>query len=207
MAQADRVSIGARVPRSGNRLRQKLGAAILRSHGWRLDVQLPDEPKLVVLAAPHTSNWDFVFLLAGIFALDLRMSLLAKSSLFVGPFGPMMRAAGALPVDRSSAKGMVTQIADTFAANEQLLLGITPEGTRKRVVHWKSGFWQIARTANVPMACCYIDYATRTVGIGPVLMAGEDFDRDLAVIQAFFRTVTPHTPANFATAQDDAANV
>ena len=196
------MDIGHQVPRSRRPFRRWLGKLILHSLGWQLDVKLPDVPKMVVLAAPHTSNWDFVFAVATIFALDLRMNLFAKHTLFKWPWGGFFRWAGLMPVDRRAANGVVGQTTQAFAEHPQLMIGLAPEGTRKRVVSWKSGFWQIARGAQIPIVCAYVDYRRKVVGIGTVLMPGEDFAADLATIQAFYRTITPHTPANFATASD-----
>lgn len=193
-----KMSLGLHVPQTRRPIRRALARLLLRALGWKLDVTLPDVPKMVVIAAPHTSNWDGWYAVLTIFALDLRIALFAKHTLFRWPFGPLARWMNFLPVDRRAAGGMVAQTQAAFAQRKQLVVGIAAEGTRQRVEQWKSGFWQIARAAQVPLVCAYLDYGRKVVGIGPVFMPSEDYAQDLARIQAFYRTITPHTPENFA---------
>lgn len=193
----DTSSIGASVPRERRPFRRWLGRLVLRGFGWSLDVQLPDQPKMVVLAAPHTSNWDFVFALATIFALDLKMSLFAKHTLFKPPFGAFFRWVGLIPVNRNAAHGVVGEVARAFAAQPQLIIGLAPEGTRRRVAKWKSGFWHMANAAQVPMVCAYLDYGRKQAGTRLVMMPTEDMEADIARIRADYRDVTPHTSKNF----------
>lgn len=189
------------IARSGRPIRSRLGRLALRLAGWRSEVQLPNVPKMVIVAAPHTSNWDGFYAIATVFALDLRIAIFAKHTLFRWPLlGGFFRRAGLLPVDRSAAGGLVGQTHRAFAEREQLIVCVAAEGTRRRNPNWKSGFWQIARSAQVPIVCAYLDYRRKVVGTGPVFMPSEDFAQDLALIQGFYRTITPHTPANFATA-------
>lgn len=190
--------IGASVPRTQRPFRRWLGRTVLAHYGWTLDMQLPDEPQLVVLAAPHTSNWDFVFAVATIFALDLRIALMAKHTLFRWPFGAFFRWAGLIPVNRSAPQGAVGEMTRAFAQNPQLVIGLAPEGTRRRVEKWKSGFWQIARAAQVPIACAYLDYERKVAGANLVLRPSDDYEADLARIREYYRHVKPHTSSNFA---------
>jgi len=193
------IDIGARVPRAERPLLRWCALRLLSLLGWRLDVRLPDEPKLVVLAAPHTSNWDGVLAVLAMLALQLRMGLFVKHTAFEGRFvGGILRKIGALPIDRTAPGGVVSQTVDAFRNQRALLIGIAPEGTRKRIDKWKRGFYLIADGAGVPMVCAYIDYARKTVGTGPVLKPTGDYARDLGVIQAFYRTITPKRPENFS---------
>lgn len=196
------MTFGDQVPQSRRPVRRALARLLLRMLGWKLDVTLPNVPKMVLVAAPHTSNWDGLYAVLTIFALDLRISLFAKHTLFRWPLAGFSRWIGFLPIDRRAAGGMVAQTRAAFAEREQLIIGLAAEGTRKRMVEWKSGFWQIARAAQVPIVCAYLDYGRKTCGIGPVFLPTEDYAADLRRIQAFYRTITPHTPDNFAT-QDD----
>lgn len=185
-------------------MRSRIARGLLNLFGWRTAVVLPDVPKMVILAAPHTTNWDGLFAVLTIFALNLKLNLFAKHSLFRWPFGGFMRWCGMLPVDRRAAGGLVAQTTAAFAEHPGLLIGIAPEGTRTRNATWKSGFWQIARAANVPIVCAYLDYEQKICGIGPVFMPSESFEADLEKIQVFYRTVKPHSPENFATPHDGA---
>lgn len=192
------MELGDQVPQTRSPLRRWLGRTILRCSGWTLEMDLPNVPKMVVLAAPHTSNWDFVFAVAAIFALNLRINLFAKHTLFRWPFGGFLRWAGLIPVDRRAANGIVGQTTAAFAQRQQLMIGLAPEGTRRRVGKWKSGFWQITKGAQVPIVCAYLDYRRKVVGSGLVLMPGSDYETDLAKILAFYRTIKPCRPENFA---------
>lgn len=192
------MDVGPRVARSPHRLLRWCALRLLGLLGWRLDVHLPDEPKLVVLAAPHTSNWDGVFAILTILALELRMGLFVKHTAFKGVVGRILTRAGAIPVDRSAPGGVVPQTIDAFRARPQLLIGLAPEGTRRRVDKWKRGWHLIADGARVPVTCAYVDYARKVVGTGPTFNTTGDYARDLETIQAFYRTIKPRWPANFS---------
>jgi 1-acyl-sn-glycerol-3-phosphate acyltransferase len=192
------VSIGARVPRGHHPLLQWLGLRLLRLAGWRLDVQLPDEPKLVVIGAPHTSNWDGYYGVLAICAMGLRLNVFAKHSMFWPPLGSLLRHVGFIPLDRTAPGGVVAQTVEAFRTHPQLLIGLAPEGTRGRVEKWKRGFHLMAQGAQVPIVCAYLDYARKVVGTGLVLMPSPDYAADLERIQAFYRTITPRHPENFA---------
>lgn len=185
-------------PRWGNTVSRALGRVALRLFGWTIDVHLPPEPKLVIAAAPHTSNWDGFFAVATILALGLRIHWFAKDSLFRGPFRGILVWLGGVPISRDKARGVVEQTVDVFAAKERIYIAVAPEGTRSRAPVWKSGFWQIAAATGTPIVTAYLDYATKRVGTGPTLYPGGDYAADLARIQAFYRGITPKNPADFA---------
>lgn len=126
------------------------GRAWLRLFGWTLES--PELPRrLVFIAAPHTSNWDVPFMMATAWALGVRIRWLGKHTLFAPPFGWLFRALGGIPVDRRSPQNLVAEIARRFGESEELILGLSPEGTRDRTEHWRSGFYYIAVTAGVPI--------------------------------------------------------
>jgi 1-acyl-sn-glycerol-3-phosphate acyltransferase len=138
---------------------------------------MPDCGKLVIIAAPHTSNWDFVFGMTGAFALGLELHWMGKHTLFKPPLGGVMRWLGGLAIDRRAAHGVVEQVADEFARRGQLLLVVTPEGTRSKVERWKTGFWHIARAAGVPILLGGLDYGwtrlrAQAAGVRPTARAG-----------------------------------
>ena len=193
------IDIGPRVPRARHPLLRWLARRLLSLLGWSLDIHLPDEPRLVVLAAPHTSNWDGVFAVLAILALELRMGLFVKHTAFENRWiGPILRRVGAIPIDRRASGGVVGQTVEAFKARPELLIGLAPEGTRRRVDTWKRGFHLIAREASVPIICAYLDYGRKVVGTGLRLSASGDYARDLEAIQAFYRTITPRRPENFS---------
>ena len=193
------MDIGARVPRARHPALRWLAQRILSLLGWRLDIRLPDEPRLIVLAAPHTSNWDGVLAVLAILALELRMGLFVKHSAFENRFiGPILQRVGAVPIDRRAPGGLVGQTVDAFKTRAELLIGLAPEGTRRRVEKWKRGFHLIAREARVPIVCAYLDYRRRVIGTGLHLHASDDYPADLERIQEFYRSVTPKRPENFS---------
>ena len=162
---------------------------MLRLLGWRIEGELPNLPKFVIAVAPHTSNWDFVVGVSAMFALDLRLAFISKHTLFRGPFGPVMRWLGAIPVDRSSPHGVVAESIAAFIAAGRRILAIAPEGTRKRVAHFKSGFLHIARGAGVPVMLATLDYDARCVRLGPTFEVGEDIEAERARTEAFFAPI------------------
>jgi 1-acyl-sn-glycerol-3-phosphate acyltransferase len=171
----------------------------MRLAGWRMTGSLPDTPKLVLIAAPHTSNWDFLIGVGAMYAAGFKVSFLGKHTLFRPPLGWIMRWLGGRPVDRTAAHGMVAETVAQIRASERFMLALAPEGTRKRVTHWKTGFWRVAREANLPIVLGFFDYGTRTVGFGPIIWPSE-LESDLRAIQDFYRTKTPRHPELFGTA-------
>lgn len=171
-----------------------VGSLYLRALGWRVDGRFPDVAKTVVIAAPHTSNWDMPLMLAIAWVLGIRPAWLGKQELFRGPFGWLMRRLGGVPVDRSARQNVVQQAVDRFDAVERLHLVIPPSGTRSRATHWRSGFYHIARGAGVPIVCAFLDYRRKVGGIGPVLRASGDVAADMERIRAFYAGITAKFP-------------
>jgi 1-acyl-sn-glycerol-3-phosphate acyltransferase len=186
--------VGASVPRRGSAATRAFGRALLGILRWRIEGEVPDLPKFVVAVAPHTSNWDFVVGMAAMFALDLRLSFIGKHTLFRWPFGPVLRWMGGIPVDRASPHGVVGDAVRAFEGVEQRVLAIAPEGTRRRVERFRSGFLHIARGARVPILLASLDYGTRCVRFGPLLEPGADLDQELRRVEAFFATVPGNRP-------------
>jgi 1-acyl-sn-glycerol-3-phosphate acyltransferase len=185
------------VPARGNAATIGLGRLALRLGGWRVEGEFPDTPKAVIIVAPHTSNWDFVWGFSIKLALGLRASFLGKHTLFWGPAGPLLRWLGGIPVDRKVAQSVVEQTADAFRASERLYLAVAPEGTRKRVSHWKSGFYRIAVEADVPILPVSLDYRNRVIGLRPVFQTTGDYERDLPQLRALFRSDMAREPDRY----------
>lgn len=168
-----------------------IGRTLLRLGGWRMEGEFPDLPRVVLIGAPHSSNWDDIWGLGAKLALGLDVRILGKDSLFRIPLlGLVLRRMGVMPVDRNAAHGVVQQAAALLRGNARFWYGLAPEGTRKRVERWKTGFWKIAKAADVPVLPAYFHYGRRVVGIGPVFHLGEDMHADIARIQAWYRTVS-----------------
>lgn len=190
-------TLPARLPRHGSSRAQRLGYWVLVRLGWQIRGELPDLPKLVAAVAPHTSNWDFIVAFAASLALGLKISFLGKHSIFVWPVRNFLLRFGGIPVERSQRHGIVPQLVETFAREPSLLLGIAPEGTRKKVASWKSGFWHIAKQAGVPIQLVGLDFKTKSVVFGPLIQPGDSFDADYPKMYAFFAQMQPRFPQNF----------
>lgn len=183
------------MPRRGGRITPALGKFLLRVFGWRITGQLPNIRKVMVAVAPHTSNWDFVVGVLVMWAMDLRLSFFGKHTLFKGAFGRWMRSIGGIPVDRGSAHGLVGEAVDAYNARETLWFAIAPEGTRKKVERFKSGFMHIATQANVPVLLVSFDLVDRVVHFGDVLQPSGDVAADVAKIEAYFKPLTEKVDA------------
>ena len=178
-------------------VRRFLARVFLRMTGWKPDGAPPDVDRFVLIAAPHTSNWDFPFLLAFAALYDLEISWMGKHSLFRGPMGRIMRALGGIPVRRQKRENLVGAMARSFADGGPLRLVVPAEGTRSYVDYWKSGFYYIALQAGVPIVMSYLDYATRTGGFGPAFRPTGDVRKDMDFIRAFYAGRQGRFPARF----------
>ncbi len=164
---------------------------VLRLLGWRVEGELsPRAERCVVVAAPHTSNWDFPYTLLGAFALGMRIRWLGKASLFRAPFGGLMRWLGGIPVDRDRANKLVGGSVQALKnAPGPMQLVVAPEGTRSRTKEWKLGFHHIARGAGLPIQLSYLDWGHRVCGLGPLVEPGDDVEADIAAIRAFYAPI------------------
>ena len=174
-----------RMPR--NRFIEWLGRSMLRAGGWHMVGQFPDLPKAVVIAAPHSSNWDGIWGMAAKMALGFDARILGKDSLFWWPLSVVLRRLGVIPLDRSKPQGVVEQSIELIRQSPQLWFALAPEGTRKPVQQWKAGFLKIAHGAGVPVLMAYFHYPDRTIGIGPLFHTTGDLPADMAAIRAWYR--------------------
>lgn len=169
-------------------LSQRAARAALSALGWRVEVAWPPEPRGIIIVYPHTSNWDFgVGYLAKI-AAGLPAAWIGKDSLFRWPVAGLLRRMGGMPVNRREPTGLVKQLARAFAEREWLWIAIAPEGTRKRTDHLKSGFYQLALAADVPVGLAFIDYRERVVGLGRYVRMTGDPEVDLAALRDAYAT-------------------
>lgn len=168
---------------------------VLRLAGWSLVGEVPPAARSVVLAYPHTSNWDYVWGVLGCWAFGVSPSWLGKHTLFRWPFGAFMRWTGGIPVDRRAPQGLVHAVADAMRRPEGMLLLVPPEGTRARVERWRSGFYWIAREADAVIVCGIMDYLHRHAGYGAVVRPSDDARADMDQIRAGYREVFPKDPS------------
>ena len=173
-----------------------IGHALLGLAGWRIEGHLPKGvTKAVMIAAPHTTNWDLPYMLGTAFIYRLRLNFLGKHTLFEGPIrGPFMRFLGGVPVDRRAANGLVSQVVDRFARESNMLLAVAPAGTRSRTKYWKSGFYHIANEARIPILCGYLDFKNKVAGVGPAIMPTGNMKADMDRIRAFYADKTGMYP-------------
>ena len=171
-----------------NTVLRALSLGFLRLTGWTLAGQLPaDQPKCVLIAAPHTSNWDLPYTLMVAFALRINIYWMGKAQLFRGPFGPLMRWLGGIAVDRSLSTNLVAASARAIRkADGALCLVVPPEGTRSKTRQWKTGFYWIAHEAGVPIVMAYMDYPRKLSGLGPVFKPSGDIAADMVQIKAYY---------------------
>ena len=170
-----------------NRFGRWFGRTLLRLGGWRMVGRFPDLPRVVLIGAPHSSNWDGVWGFAAKLALGLDIKILGKHQLFWWPMGSILRRLGVIAVDRSAAHGVVEQAASLIAQADQFWFGLAPEGTRKPVERWKPGFWKIAKAAGVPVLPAYFHYPDKIIGIGPVFELTDDMMGDIGRIRDWYR--------------------
>ena len=178
------------LPTRGNALTRWLGRSVLRLMGWRTEGRLPEVPKLVVVAAPHSSGWDFVVGISFMFALGVGVRFIGKKELFRGPVGWLLRRLGGISIDRDQAGDVVDQVAAEFARTPAMVLGIAPEGTRRHGADWKTGFYRIAVKAGVPIVPGFFDWSRKTVGVLPPFTPTGDAEADLAAFRSLYRTFT-----------------
>ena len=167
---------------------------VLKITGWRTHGRLPATPKFVIVGAPHTSNWDLPYGLFIIFVLRGKIYWLGKESLFRRPFKGFFKWLGGIPIDRSKSKNVVAQSIQQFNQNKTMILTIAPEGTRSRVKKWKTGFYHIAKGANVPIVLGFLDYRRKAGGIGPVIYPTGNIEADMKTIRAFYDGISGKFP-------------
>lgn len=174
---------------------QRLAALLFRLAGWRTEGTPPaSSDRFVLIAAPHTSNWDAVILLVAARIYDLPLAWFVKDAWFKFPLAPIMRRLGGVPIDRSARHGVVEQAIERLKSGEPLALAVPPEGTRGLAPHWKSGFYHIARGAGVPIVLGYIDYERRVAGLGPAFTPTGNIAADFEVFREFYDKVKPRFP-------------
>ncbi len=185
---------------SANRFTAWLGLTFLKILGWRVEGEIPSIRKFVIIAAPHTSNWDFPITLAVAFALKTKIYWMGKAAMFRWPFGGLLRWLGGIPIDRSRSHNVVDQSVQTFQERDHLIMVVPPEGTRKKVSYWKTGFYHIARGAGVPIVLGFLDYRRKAGGIGPTFFPTGRIEEDMRQIRAYYATITGKRQSQFGNA-------
>lgn len=179
-------------------MNSKIARSALKLFGWTIAGEKPKElKKYIVVMAPHTSNWDFVIGWFGFAALGLQAKYLIKKEAFFFPLGSLLRAMGAIPVNRENSRTAIRQVSQLFGKMDDLIITITPEGTRGLNKHWKKGFYYMAHQSNVPLVLGYLDYNKKEGGLGPLLKVTGNFEEDMKVIENYYKDKTAKFPKNF----------
>jgi len=163
-----------------------LGKVVMKLAGWRIEGNLPESRKMVVIAAPHTSNWDFLYLFAAAYSFRMSINWLGKDSLFSLILSPFLKYLGGIPVNRSKRNNMVKYIADIINSSDQFTMIIPPAGTRSKTDYWKSGFYQITLAAQIPIVCGYLDYKEKVACLGVSLIPTGNVRQDMDRIREFY---------------------
>lgn len=171
--------------------------ALLKALGWKIEGERPTHKKYVLIAAPHTSNWDFPLMILFAWAFDIRISWMGKASLFRRPFGWVMHGLGGIPIERRYTGNMVYAMAEAFGEHDELVLVVPAEGARARRDYWKSGFYYIARDAGVPVVPSYLDYGQRRGGFGPALRVGANLPKEMQALRDFYAPMQGLYPDQF----------
>lgn len=171
-----------------------LAEKLIPRFGWRFSGDRPTVDRYVVVAAPHTSNWDFIIFLAVTRHFGINGRVVGKHTLVRWPFGSLMRRLGVIPIQRDSGQGLVEQIVAAFAREPNLALTVAPEGTRRAAPYWRSGFYHIAMAAKVPMVLAFIDGERKIAGLGPTLHPSGDIVADMGLIRRFYEPIRGINP-------------
>lgn len=175
-----------------------LSKAILKLFGWKIVSNFQGEMKRSVLViAPHTSNWDFIIGRLVFNVLNLKVKFLIKKEAFGFPLGYFLKKWGGIPVDRYAKNNLVDQVAGKFDNQSELIITITPEGTRSYVKQWKKGFYYIAHKAKVPIVLGFLDYKKKEAGLGPVFYTSGDYEKDIKIIADFYKDKVAKHPEKY----------
>ena len=178
--------LGDAVARRGNAFSRALAHLAMRLSGWRIEGEFPNLPQFVVIVAPHTSNWDFFVGVMAMFALGFRGTFLGKHTVFRWPVSVVMRWLGGVPVDRASSHNVVQQTIEYFHARPQMLLALSPEGTRRKLPEWRTGFGYVAKGAGVPVVPVAFDFPAKRVRIFAPMTPGDDLESDVARLRTHY---------------------
>ncbi len=181
-------------------LLKRASGPLLSLVGWRKEGRLPEKKRFVLIAAPHTSNWDLVMMLLLAFNFGLKIYWMGKDELFRFPFGGLMRWLGGIPIDRSKSHNVVEESMRMFAEHDELVIAVPPEGTRGKVRYWKSGFYYIADGARVPIVLGFLDWRRKVGGMGPAVMPTGNIEADMELIKDFYKNIKGKFEAKFSQA-------
>jgi len=186
MAKYNQTASSENMPRMGNALTIWIGHLILKLVGWKIKGQLPNEKHIIIIGAPHTSNWDFVLAMGSMLAVGLRFSWMMKKEAFFWPFGGLWKAMGGIPIDRGGDVDVIGQISEYLASNDNVWIGITPEGTRRKVERFKKGYLRIAYGTGTPIFLIGLNGPTKDIVLDKIWETTGDLETDNEAIKTYF---------------------
>ncbi len=175
---------------------RRIALLFFKLAGWKSQGRKPDISRYVIIAAPHTSNWDFIYTLCLTFIYRIKPVIMMKDAWFRWPLGPLFRWLGVIPIDQSKSNNVVAQSIAHFNQSKNMILVLAPAGTRKRARQWRTGFYYIATGAGVPIVLGFLDYRRKIGGIGPTIHPTGDLEADMTVIQSFYKDIAGKHPEN-----------
>jgi len=188
------LDVPSSVPTVHRAIGQRLGRGVLFLLGWKIVGKIPEHSKAIYAVAPHTSNWDFVIGIAVMLSLNLKLKFMGKDAIFIWPFKGYLQYLGGIPINRREKHGVVEQIVNQFEQSEQLILALSPEGTRSKTKEWKTGFLAIAHQANVPVVSISFHFDKKEVRFGEVSFINEDIPNELIRIKHNFSSACAKNP-------------
>jgi 1-acyl-sn-glycerol-3-phosphate acyltransferase len=189
--------LGDQIDRRGNFITRAIARCLLLLTGWRFEGTLPNLRQFVIIVAPHTSNWDFPVGVMAMFGLGIRGTFLGKDTLFKPPFGFIFRWLGGVPVDRKSSHNVVDQTIAYFRKRDRMILALSPEGTRKLIPEWRTGFYWVAVGAGVPIVPVAFDFARKRYVLNPPQVMTGDPAVDIPHLKSFFKASQAYRPENY----------
>ncbi len=184
-------------PKTNSVIKKAIGRFLLWSYRWRVEGEVHNAKKFMVILAPHTSYWDFLTNMGTMLALGVHNRWFVADAFCWWPIGNLMRWLGGIPIDRSCPQDLVSFTISKFADHDELILALYPEGTTRKAEKWKTGFWHIARGAKIPIQFLAVDYKRRVSTFGPVFELSDDTEADMKKIQTYFKDVTPRDSEKF----------
>ena len=188
---------GPLTPQKSSFLSRAVGRLLLSLLRWQIKGKVHDAPKFVMILAPHTSIWDFYVGIAGMLAVGLHSSWFISSAYTWWPLGFFLRRLGGIPIYRNGSHHLVSRIVESFNTKDRMMVTLFPEGTRKKVARWRTGFWYIASEAGIPIQLVSFDYEKRITECGPVIVPSDNIEADMKKIQEFYKHVRARHPEKF----------
>lgn len=183
-------------PPTVNKFQKLLGSSFLKLTRWEAVGNVPDIPKFVMIMAPHTSHWDLFYILAISYSLDIKFYWFGNKGFFRWPVGALFKWLGGIPVDRDMGQNIVQQTIEIIQSREQIIIALSPEGTRSYAEYWKTGFYYIANEAQIPIVFAFLDYSRKAGGLGPKMNPTGDIAEDMNIIRQFYSGITAKYPHN-----------